>query len=123
VASWRDRKDISEVSTTDCFSRRYMFNSQHPPGSSQPSVLLFQGVCTLSCGHQAHMWFTNLHAGKTPIYIMFKVILINQKNVDEILRARKECIYSKNRLYSHLHGIFPKVWILFSTYCLYSNPS
>jgi hypothetical protein len=40
------------------------FNSQHPYGSSQPSVTPVSGDLTL-----AYMWFTYLHAGKTLIHI------------------------------------------------------
>jgi hypothetical protein len=48
------------------------FNSQLPLSGSQPSVALIPGNPRLpSCFHeyQLPLWFTDIHAGKIPMYI------------------------------------------------------
>ena len=58
------------VKITECSSRGPRFKTQHPQGSSQPSVVPVAGNATLSGlqGHKAPMWYTDTHVGKTPIY-------------------------------------------------------
>jgi hypothetical protein len=41
VWGWRDD---SAVKSTDCYSRGPEFNSQHPHGGSQPSVMGFEAL-------------------------------------------------------------------------------
>lgn len=52
------------------FQRTWVW-SQHPYGSSQPFLTPVPGDLTPSFGlsHQVHMYYTDIHEGKTPIYI------------------------------------------------------
>jgi hypothetical protein len=54
-----DWRDGSAVKSTGCSFEGPEFNSQHPHGGSQPSVM----------GYDALSWFANVHAGKIPIPI------------------------------------------------------
>ena len=52
-----------------------MFNFQHPHGGLQPSVTPGSETPKPSFGlhrFQAHSWYKDMHAGKTPIHIKIK---------------------------------------------------
>lgn len=71
IRSWRDSL---AVQSTGCSSAGPRISSQHPPGGSQLSVTPVPGdpVLTSDLTVTAHTWYTDIHAGKTPIYIHFK---------------------------------------------------
>lgn len=60
--------------------RRRRFTSIH--GGSEPSVALVPEDMILSFGlqHMAYTWFTDIHAGKTPLHINYIYILIAENS-------------------------------------------
>ena len=70
---------------TDCSSRGSRFKFQQPHGSSQLSVTSFPGDLMSSFNfqkHQAHMWYTDTHGGKTPRHIKGNKILKRDINYE-----------------------------------------
>lgn len=65
--------DGSVVNAT--YSRGHRSSSQNPHRSSQPSVTSVPGNLKLSShflGHQAYLYYTYMHTGKTLLYIKLK---------------------------------------------------
>jgi hypothetical protein len=72
------------VKNTGCSSRRPRLDSQHPRGGSQPSmtpVLGGQAPTFDLHWHQAHMWHTDIYAGK--IVMCFEICLKEREGEGE----------------------------------------
>jgi hypothetical protein len=97
--------DGSEVKSTGCSSRGTEFNSLHPQGSSQPSVMRSDAL----------FWPAGIYAGRTLYIEVNKWMFKENHNAFELFNIRKDLFIVKMIYKNYFYLI--KVWVFHLVLC------